>query len=597
MTRRPKKLSCERLEPRAMLAWNVIEATSEFLVIGDPNDSDVGVLSYDPATDHFLLDGVDTGVAVTSSNGSPLVRAQAGTATDATFVFDVTTPFPVTGAYIPEGSPPGVRVQYDGGPNANHLRIVGGSVRVVPESRQAGTLHVSNWTANTIEYQNVRSSLHVVDAAISIDARQENGRERWVLVEAGRVWIREHFRVEGTCTDPPNCTQWIAPAVVNVTEILDLTYSNANLRGIYTGNGNDRITIDLDGMSESSLGIKTGEGDDTLLVLGSDAADTIALRPGPGSCGGLGGGGHWYDPAFPFESGACATTSLALWVTPGTTVIEYLEVEHRTVRALGGNDRIDGGPDADYLDGGSGDDLIFGRDGDDSIYGGYGTDTLYGGAGDDLLGGGDIITVTGRAGCNSPAPGPCAFQANGTSFNEDAADVLDGGAGDDMLLGTAGDNVLLGGAGNDILSGRDGNDVLNGGAGRNLILAGRGADHVLSIGFDLVATGEFYFDFSTFALQFILAEWTSPRPLAQRIANIRTGNGEGLNSEWALNETTHMADGDRDRVLSRRPVDWLLATSEDEAWSPQRRPRPRFAPIASRVRHRVHHVVRASRPD
>jgi Ca2+-binding RTX toxin-like protein len=544
-----------------MLAWQVVGSTSNSLLIGNPSDGDVGVLSYDPATNHFLLNGVDTGVAVTGSNGSPTVRANAGPATGTTFVLDVSTAFPITGGFFPEHDAPGIRVEYDGGANPNHLHIVGGRVRVTPDARQAGTLRVANSNVNIVEYQNLKGGLHLADAAISIDARQDNGHQRWVLAEAGRVWIREYFPNQGTCVDPPECTQWIAPAVENLTEILDLTFAEGNLTSIYTGDGNDRITINLAGMLESSIGVKAGDGDDALLVIGSDESERIALIPGPTMCGGFNGGGHWYDPAFPYEPGACTTTNLFWWVAPGNATIEYLEVETRTVRGLGGDDRITGGPDADYLDGGSGDDLIYGA-------------------------GGDLLTISDGGSCTFPGIGRC-FPTFGSSLNEESADVIDGGAGDDILLGTAGDNILRGGAGNDILSGGDGDDSLNGGVGRNLFFAGRGADHVVSIGSDLVATGEFFFDFNTHVLQSILAEWTSPRPRAERVENIKTGSGGGLNPEWALNDSTHNSDGQRDRVQSRRAVDFLLATSEDEATWPSRRSRPRVALTIERVRRRM----------
>ncbi|HXJ75059.1 MAG TPA: calcium-binding protein, partial [Candidatus Dormibacteraeota bacterium] len=48
--------------------------------------------------------------------------------------------------------------------------------------------------------------------------------------------------------------------------------------------------------------------------------------------------------------------------------------------------------------------------------------------------------------------------------------LLDGGAGDDILLGSAGADTLLGGDDNDVLLGGGGNDVLDGGLGQNILL-------------------------------------------------------------------------------------------------------------------------------
>ncbi|CAK16632.1 retention module-containing protein [Pseudomonas entomophila] len=54
--------------------------------------------------------------------------------------------------------------------------------------------------------------------------------------------------------------------------------------------------------------------------------------------------------------------------------------------------------------------------------------------------------------------------------------VLDGTAGDDVLLAGSGDNTLNGGAGNDVLVAGTGNDHLYGGEGNDLLIAGPGND-------------------------------------------------------------------------------------------------------------------------
>ncbi|MBR0848723.1 calcium-binding protein [Bradyrhizobium diazoefficiens] len=48
--------------------------------------------------------------------------------------------------------------------------------------------------------------------------------------------------------------------------------------------------------------------------------------------------------------------------------------------------------------------------------------------------------------------------------------VLDGGAGDDVLIGSAGADTLLGGLGDDVLIGGGGQDVLDGGPGSNVVI-------------------------------------------------------------------------------------------------------------------------------
>jgi Ca2+-binding RTX toxin-like protein len=57
-----------------------------------------------------------------------------------------------------------------------------------------------------------------------------------------------------------------------------------------------------------------------------------------------------------------------------------------------------------------------------------------------------------------------------------AADILNGGAEDDILLGLGGADRLYGNDGNDELQGNSGNDNLQGGAGNDTLIGGSGAD-------------------------------------------------------------------------------------------------------------------------
>lgn len=61
---------------------------------------------------------------------------------------------------------------------------------------------------------------------------------------------------------------------------------------------------------------------------------------------------------------------------------------------------------------------------------------------------------------------------------DDAADTIDGGAGNDTIFGEAGDDVLTGGTGNDELDGGTGNDTLNGGADDDVLNGGAGNDEL-----------------------------------------------------------------------------------------------------------------------
>jgi len=48
--------------------------------------------------------------------------------------------------------------------------------------------------------------------------------------------------------------------------------------------------------------------------------------------------------------------------------------------------------------------------------------------------------------------------------------LVDGGAGDDVLVGSAGDDILLGGEDDDVLQGGPGTDLLDGGPGDNIVI-------------------------------------------------------------------------------------------------------------------------------
>jgi Ca2+-binding RTX toxin-like protein len=67
--------------------------------------------------------------------------------------------------------------------------------------------------------------------------------------------------------------------------------------------------------------------------------------------------------------------------------------------------------------------------------------------------------------------------------------MLDGGAGDDLLLGGSGDDHLDGGEGNDTLDGGDGDDTMAGGAGDDSYVVAQSGDRVVEaagLGFDRV---------------------------------------------------------------------------------------------------------------
>ncbi len=135
---------------------------------------------------------------------------------------------------------------------------------------------------------------------------------------------------------------------------------------------------------------------------------------------------------------------------------------------------------------------------------------------------------------------------------------LYGGDGADRLKGGSGNNVLLGGSGDDLLVGGGSRDILIGGAGADRIV-GNAED-------DVLVSGSTAFDGNEAALAALLAEWTSARDYATRVANITgTGSGARLNGGNFLRVTGDLAtttvydDGAADVMTGTSGQDWYFA--------------------------------------
>lgn len=168
------------------------------------------------------------------------------------------------------------------------------------------------------------------------------------------------------------------------------------------------------------------------------------------------------------------------------------------LNALGGNDEIWGGDrlsfdaindqtlagpssQSDLINSSSGDDTAFGGASADYIFGGSGKDALVGGAGED-----NIFGDRGISGIHfdwqiqrvANPDGSYALTltniTQGTAIGLDPqADIIFGGAGNDLVMGDAGDDYIDGGADNDVIWGN---------AGADFIVAGEGADTVYGDG-------------------------------------------------------------------------------------------------------------------
>jgi Ca2+-binding RTX toxin-like protein len=137
--------------------------------------------------------------------------------------------------------------------------------------------------------------------------------------------------------------------------------------------------------------------------------------------------------------------------------------------------------------GGPGNDTFFVDDAADLVYeaAGEGSDQVWSSVSYALLAGQEVEILS-----TETFGGTTAINLTGNEFNQivygnSAANILDGGAGDDIvyaldgndtLYGSAGIDYLCGMNGTDTLYGGDGNDTLNGGAGADVMAGGLGND-------------------------------------------------------------------------------------------------------------------------
>jgi len=133
---------------------------------------------------------------------------------------------------------------------------------------------------------------------------------------------------------------------------------------------------------------------------------------------------------------------------------------------------------------------------------------------------------------------------------------LFGGDGNDRLQGGGGNNVLIGGAGSNTLIGGPGHDLLIGGSGAST-LRSQGGD-------DILIAGTTAFDDNEAALSAIMAEWTSGRDYATRVANLSgTGSGPSANGSYYLIASgpkgTVFDNGATDVLEGGSGMDWFFA--------------------------------------
>ncbi|MEC4718281.1 hypothetical protein RY831_03915 [Noviherbaspirillum sp. CPCC 100848] len=154
------------------------------------------------------------------------------------------------------------------------------------------------------------------------------------------------------------------------------------------------------------------------------------------------------------------------------------------------------GTHGDWLNGGVGNDVLIAASDDDVLFGGNGKDLLIGGAGNDALNGDDDYTAEAFNWTVSLTDHVFDFLFSPVTIfftGEGDADVLYGGAGDDLVTGMFGNDTLYGESGNDVLAGDDENDLLFGGEGNDRITGDYGAVSYFS-GLGIVRQGDDFLD-------------------------------------------------------------------------------------------------------
>lgn len=166
---------------------------------------------------------------------------------------------------------------------------------------------------------------------------------------------------------------------------------------------------------------------------------------------------------------------------------------------IGDSDTLYGGEDTDWLFGGAKPDTLLGGDGADyiaagegddvAVSGGLGRDYVRGNTGDDELHGDEGNDVLEGNDGNDRLYGDAFDNGNATAVPEDQRQIIQGGAGHDILFAWAGDSgaaerdlvgeFIYGNSGNDQLFGSQRRDWLDGGSGNDAI-------------FGDILTGSFY---------------------------------------------------------------------------------------------------------
>jgi Ca2+-binding RTX toxin-like protein len=278
-------------------------------------------------------------------------------------------------------------------------------------------------------------------------------------------------------------TNWLAADTVVfdgslLSDAIDFTLSaHTGTWSVLAGSGDDTVTgttgndfiLGADGNDQ----LAGGAGADSLV--GGDGDDTLNGGTGTNQLtGGVGNDVYVVESTTDVvtENAGEGTdevqTALAVLNLSAIANIEnvtYIGTGNARLTGTDGDNVITGGAGNDTLNGGLGNDTLVGLGGNDQLNGGAGDDTYHiDDAGDVIIeaGGVDQVATTLNAFTLTGGIENLSFTGTGNfaGTGNGAANVIDGGDGDDTLDGGFGDDTLRGGAGNDTYLVSDSGDVV-----------------------------------------------------------------------------------------------------------------------------------------
>jgi Ca2+-binding RTX toxin-like protein len=242
-----------------------------------------------------------------------------------------------------------------------------------------------------------------------------------------------------------------------------------------SGDGDVDVTFGVGGLGTIESFTMNGAGGDDAgsatgftqpLVLNGSAGDDV-LSGGSGNDQINGGTG--VDAASYASASAAVTVDLSVTGAQNTNGAgsDTLTAIERLIGSAFA-DTLSGGPSSDSLDGAAGNDVLAGRGGADTLTGGTGVDAL------DYSEAGERVVVDLSTGNVSGGAGEDTITGS---------ESVTGSAFADSLVGDANVNALAGGSGNDVVEGGAGDDELDGGAGSDTaVLAKAGGPVTVDLG-------------------------------------------------------------------------------------------------------------------